>query len=82
MAISSRAECDCDHAEILAGADQDFLQRRAHGNEEGHVSFAEGSPGDDDGGDDRGISVWRCIFLVDLAISNTLERGLHYFSRH
>ena len=22
------------------------------------------------------------FFLVDLAISNTLERGLHYFSRH
>ncbi len=22
------------------------------------------------------------FWLVDLAISNTLERGLHYFSRH
>jgi len=29
------------------------------------------------------VFLLRCIFfLVDLAISNSLERGLHYFSRH
>src|SRR5208282_3049121 len=37
---SCRTKRDHQHVAILAGTHQVFLQRRSHGDEEGHLSFA------------------------------------------
>ncbi len=67
----------------MAGADQDFLQRRAHGDEEGHVSFAARKCRATTTVVIITVFLFALFFwLVDLAISNSLERALHYFSRH
>ena len=66
----------------MAGADQDFLQRRAHGDEK--VT----SPSRKEVQATTTVVIITVFlfalyfWLVDLAISNTLERMLHYFSRH
>jgi preprotein translocase subunit SecE len=79
---SSRTERDCNHAEVLARADQGFYRDvRTEMKKVTSPSLKEV----------RAtttvviITVFLFAFyfwLVDLAISNSLERMLHYLSRH
>src|ERR1700757_2202320 len=48
---------------VVAREDQDLLQRRAHGDEEGNHAVAERSAGDNHRGDHHGLHFWR-LFLA------------------